>query len=275
MIRDTFFSMNRFVALCRKEMVESWKVNLLRSIMVYGVLAIAFVWNGYFQYIGLNAHAQVSNDPIWRFELNFFIFGLVFLGCLSGSFLMERMKTKTSRTAVLMTPATMFEKYISRWLVYTFCFIIIYLIAYKLADWTRVIVYTLSFPDVKGIASVPLSYFIKGTESFSPLFDKGSECLMAISAYFFLQSCFVLGSSIWPKNSFIKTFAACAGIIIVYILVGLTLAKILFTRDYVEPFGLTDDQGMDYSIIGFALGALFNWVLAYFRFKESEIINRW
>ena len=30
MIRDTFFSAPRFVNLCRKEMVESWKANLLR-----------------------------------------------------------------------------------------------------------------------------------------------------------------------------------------------------------------------------------------------------
>ena len=50
MIRDTFFSAPRFVNLCRKEMVESWKANLLRFVMMYGIMAIAFVWNGYFQY---------------------------------------------------------------------------------------------------------------------------------------------------------------------------------------------------------------------------------
>ena len=38
MIRDTFFSAPRFVNLCRKEMVESWKANLLRFVMMYGML---------------------------------------------------------------------------------------------------------------------------------------------------------------------------------------------------------------------------------------------
>lgn len=37
MIRDTFFSAPRFVNLCRKEMGESWKANLLRFVMMYGI----------------------------------------------------------------------------------------------------------------------------------------------------------------------------------------------------------------------------------------------
>ena len=36
MIRDTFFSLHRFVNVCRKEMVENWKTYILRSVMVYG-----------------------------------------------------------------------------------------------------------------------------------------------------------------------------------------------------------------------------------------------
>lgn len=55
MIRDTFFSLHRFVNVCRKEMVENWKTYILRSVMVYGMLAIVFVWNGYYQYHNLEA----------------------------------------------------------------------------------------------------------------------------------------------------------------------------------------------------------------------------
>ncbi len=41
MIRDTFFSLHRFVNVCRKEMVEDWKsLYSGRSVMVYGMLAI-------------------------------------------------------------------------------------------------------------------------------------------------------------------------------------------------------------------------------------------
>ena len=110
MIRDTFFSAPRFVNLCRKEMVESWKANLLRFVMMYGIMAIAFVWNGYFQYNypeGL-INRGVTQDPIWNFELGAFVWALVIMGLLSASFIMERMKTKTSRIAMLMNVRKVF-----------------------------------------------------------------------------------------------------------------------------------------------------------------------
>lgn len=69
MIRDNFFNMSRFVRICRKEMIESWRANLLRVVMMYGILTIAFVWNGYFQYKYLSGSTSVKEDPIWSFEL--------------------------------------------------------------------------------------------------------------------------------------------------------------------------------------------------------------
>lgn len=45
----------------------------------------------------------VEQDPIWYFELTIFLWAIVIMGLLSASFVMERMKTKTNRIAVLMT----------------------------------------------------------------------------------------------------------------------------------------------------------------------------
>ena len=39
MIKDTFFSLPRFMNLCRKEMVENWRSNVLRMVLMYGVMA--------------------------------------------------------------------------------------------------------------------------------------------------------------------------------------------------------------------------------------------
>ena len=50
MIRDTFFSQTRFVNLCRKEMVENWKSNLLRVALMYGAMAVIMLWSGYLSY---------------------------------------------------------------------------------------------------------------------------------------------------------------------------------------------------------------------------------
>lgn len=279
MIRDTFFSAPRFVNLCRKEMVESWKANLLRFVMMYGIMAIAFVWNGYFQYNNPERLLRrgVTQDPIWNFELIIFLWAIIIMGMLSASFIMERMKTKTNRIAMLMVPATMFEKFLSRWLVFTFGFLIVFLIAFKLADWTRVAVYMISYPELKDlIASTPLSYLV-GKEQYWTAFQSSGGFMLGLSAYFFVQSLFVLGSSIWPKNSYVKTFSAIVVIAIIYIAIGATLGKILFETRGVRGVNQTvsDEAMVLWSTIIFFGMAIFNWVVAYFRFKESEIINRW
>lgn len=277
MIRDNFFNLSRFVRICRKEMIESWRANLLRVVMMYGILTIAFVWNGYFQYKYLSDSMSVKEDPIWSFELIVFIWTILIMGTLSASFTMERMKTKTNRIAVLMTPATMFEKFFSRWLIFTFGYLIVFLIAFKLADWTRVLVYSMSYPDLKNIiASTPLSRLVGDDSQYWVAFRTSENLLLAISFYFFVQSIFVLGSSIWPKNAFVKTFSAIVILAVIYISIGVLLVKIFLEH---KSGGFNDPiSGHTIMALGtafFFVMAIINWVLAYFRFKESEIINRW
>ena len=276
MIRDTFFSLHRFVNVCRKEMVENWKTYILRSVMVYGMLAIVFVWNGYYQYHNLEAGA-VGRDPIWEFESRFFLWGLVIWGCISASFAMERMKSKTSRTVVLMTPATMFEKFFARWLVATCGFILVFLIAFKLADLTRVVFYLLAYPELHVVHSFPLWEFCCNTNCFYETIGSGPAVVgIFLSCYFFLQSFFLLGSTVWPKNALIKTFAAGVCIFVSYILIAVLCLKAILPNNFfmTEPYIDREASG-GWLIFITSFFALFNWVLAYFRFKESEIINRW
>ena len=90
MIKDTFFSLPRFMNLCRKEMVENWKSNVLRMVLMYGVMAVVMVWNGYFKYRYHNTayfirHANA--DPAWEFILIIIRKirrGYFFLSLLSG-----------------------------------------------------------------------------------------------------------------------------------------------------------------------------------------------
>ena len=157
-MKDTFFSLPRFMNLCRKEMVENWRSNVLRMVLMYGVMAVVLVWNGYFEYRGTYSHER---DPMWIFLLIAFIWGLWGFGCLSASFTMEKMKSKTSRTSMLMVPATPFEKFFSRWFVFTVVFLVIFLISYKLADYTRFIIYSLAYPEEKDfIIPVDLSHLV-------------------------------------------------------------------------------------------------------------------
>lgn len=270
MIRDTFFSMPRFVNLCRKDIVENWRTNVLRIALVYGVMTIVLLWMGYLEYN--NKSTMTGEDDLWRPMLVFFMWSLWGFGCLSASFTMERMKSKTSRLSTLMTPATSFEKYFSRWLVSTLAFLVVFLIAFRLADYTRVLVYTLVYPQLEAIASLPFSHLAGDTTEYYVLFRDTNDFILIITLYFFSQSCFVLGSSIGPKNAFLKTFAGLAVIVAVYALLMALMFELFFRRD--SSVFISDDNFALISFIVLSVFTLFNWTLAYFRFKESEIINR-
>ena len=276
MIKDTFFSLPRFMNLCRKEMVENWKSNVLRMVLMYGVMAVVMVWNGYFRYRGTYNYQE---DPAWIFLLVTFIWALWGFGCLSASFTMEKMKTKTSRTSMLMVPATPFEKFFSRWFVFTVVFLVIFLISYKLADYTRFIIYSLAYPEEKDfIIPVDLSHLVGERKTYYTLCRTGLQFGALLSAYFFVQSLFVLGSSIWPKNSFLKTFASGTVIAIVYFLLAVFMSKMFLENGnyYSENVftGMSEDTAMSIMIVVGIFFTLMNWTLAYLRFKESEIVNR-
>lgn len=192
---------------------------------------------------------------------------------------MEKMKNKTSRLSALMVPSTSFEKFFSRWLVSTIVFLVVFLIAFKLADYTRVSIYSLIYPDAKGaILPVNLGYLVGSGKRWF-LFNEMYELIFVLSIYCFIQSLFVLGSSVWPKNSFLKTFVTVTIIVLIYVVVGIVVGNMLFNgsnnRDCSYIFSsITEQQAFTLASIAFVLFALVNCTLAYFRFKESEIIQR-
>lgn len=276
MLKDTFFDMHRFMTLCRKEMVESWKVNLLRMALMYGAMAVVLTFIGYNTYSSSSISPQVGARDIQDSSLIAFVwFGFIF-SCLSASFIMEKMKTKTSRLSALMTPATSFEKFFSRWVVFTVVFMLVFLIAFLLADYTRVLICMLLFPKIDTVGAVELKYLFTNNDAYFNIFHSVAQFLLLISGYLFLQSCFVLGSSIWPKNAFLKTFVAGLFLVITYSLLAVGFAKLLLadSHSFNSALDLSEKTIASATSVCLACLALFNWTLAYFRFKETEIINR-
>lgn len=271
MLKDNFFSISRFMDYCRKDMVESWRTNLLRVAMMFGIMVVIFVWTGYVQY-----EYKYDVDPLVEISLYVFLWLGLICGCLAASFTMEKMKSKTGRLSVLMTPATSFEKFFSRWLISTIVYLVIFLIAFKLADYTRVLIYSLAYPEKMVVASeLKYLFAIEGEYALAKYTDCSVKGLILVG-YFFFQSCFVLGSSIWPKNSFIKTFVTGFSVTVIYALILGGIAKLLFDN---ASGSVPDNGDPEFMVksISYTVGIFFtllNWVLAYYRFKEAEIINR-
>ena len=177
--------------LCRKEMVESWKSNVLRIVLLYGVMTVVLVWNGYFAYRTQDSvrflERHMEADPAWGFILIAFLWFLFGFGCLSGSLTMEKMKSKTNRLSVLMTPATPFEKFFSRWLVSTVVLLVVFFITFELADYTRVLVYSLIYPDVKEVILPVNLGDLVGSGKRWYLFHKTYELTLVLSIYCFVH----------------------------------------------------------------------------------------
>lgn len=134
-----------------------------------------------------------------------------------------------------------------------------------------------SYPDIEVIAPLPLSHLVGDGREYWAVFESGSYFMLAVSFYFVAQSLYVLGSAIWPKNAFVKTTVACVVVAIVYVVVGMALTKFLIDghHKFIGNPPMSDDALRMLVIVVNFVVVFFNWTVAYFRFKEAEIINRW
>ncbi len=287
MLDNRFFDWRRFRLVCRKEWVESWKFNMRFLIGCYAaLLVILFLSRGLdfklastsFALFSFRAEIVDSNaaDLRWLrlFEWTYMAAALIYV----TSF-MAPLKEKAGRIRYLTLPASDFEKYLSRWLMYTVGFTLAYLLVFKLADWTLVLLSLLTSPD-HSLVSVSLSGSLgrigQGSFALASLVGLGSLML----------SLMMLGSTLWPKHTAGKTLAALVGVWFLHIVVFAVVMKLCVSNAIADhpqaSFILFENSRYVFSdealwvwIILLYLFALFNWVLAYFRFKESEIIHRW
>jgi hypothetical protein len=273
-IKDTFFSFPRFANYFKKVLVEDRKRLLQRIITVFGLLVVfgAIISDSCYQHymealkIGI---VRSEIDPAIDGLMPLFVFGL-FIGCaLSASFIMEPMSSKTSRIYALMLPATSFEKYFVRWFIYTIGYLVVYYFLFLLVDVMRVCVFSVIYPEIDIITFINPYAEIVALRDEVPLG-------FVVSLYLLLQSIFVLGSSLWPKYAFLKTFTA-------YTILGMAFSAFfaglmnLFNRpgnSYIMP-ELSEDTLFLIATCGVMMVTLFFWWLAYKRFKEMEVVNRW
>ena len=272
-LSDTFFSWSRFANYFKKVLVEDRKRLLQRIITVFGLLMIfsAIIshssYEHYLESVKLGFTSEI--DPALDGLMPLFVLGL-FIGCvLSASFIMEPMNSKTGRIYSLMFPATSFEKYIARWLIYTIGFVVLYYFLFLLVDVIRVGVFSMIYPEIDLIAITRPYAEIAALNDEMPL-D------FIVSLYFFWQSIFVLGSSLWPKHSFLKTFTAFTILGTAFSALFAGLMTELDRPGYVYRLPLlTEDECFFIFACCVMLVTFFFWWLAYKRFKEMEVVNRW
>lgn len=258
------FSIKRFGLVMARDLRENMRSLLIRYVGLLVALCVISLLIGYNYNLG-----DWPEDEVLIRECPIFSFILFGLAMAYASNTMAMMSTKETRLSTLMLPASMLEKFVSAWIINVPVFVALYIGFAYFADFVRYVVFKF-FVETQNAVS---------TFSFSAI-DVPSEVIQVFFMFLIVgQSMFVLGGTIWYKRAFLKMLIVLVAIGIVY--------NILFWNGY--TIGLGDTQLEPFSrayseeepdimwkawvmTIVFSLGI---YVLSYFRFKGSEIINRW
>lgn len=242
---------NTFLLNVKHDFIENRKTILLSVGSLWGA---CILFGGLMGYYGRGGGAA---------EAFFFTFMLVTAGYVCASMMFSNMKRKESRIAALMLPASMEEKFITRWIAFVPLLFGVLIAAFYLGDLSRVLVNYLSNNPVNGRYSHVINLFsVMTANNFMPR----TWIYTIISFYFFYQSLFIFGAILWPKLSFIKTLGALWVLQTLIGIIGISIDNHLNFSPY------DADEVLIWTGIGLNILTIAMYALTYYRFKRSQVI---
>lgn len=204
----------RIKSLMAKVWDEQKKHYLLVWLVYFGVMAVIFTWCSlmYVQDEISDGYYAVSStqDEFWTgssFIYPFYIMLLLLAVSSRGSDFMFGATDRQGLQADLSLPASTGEKFLVRWFfIVPFTYLLFYM-AFLAADLVRLLVCSAVFPDLK------IFHLLTG-EALD-----GELLVLSLAG----QSLFILGSTFWKKNGFVKTAACLIAYAILWVAVALAL----------------------------------------------------
>lgn len=198
--------------------------------------------------------------------LFFFSLFVVALGLtIMGSLTFSNFSSKKQRISSLMLPASMQEKFLMRTLLYFVGGTLVLL----LGLFVGIIIGQFTF----GAGSVILNHC---NEFFSSVGRSGYVVAIFTLLAFFQNALFALGSALWPKLSWVKTWVVLTiiqwifGIILIFIsALHINWYEILRFLDDVDP------ECFCWSVISIEVILIaVCWIFAWLRFRNTQIVQR-
>ncbi|KIO43849.1 MULTISPECIES: hypothetical protein [Sanguibacteroides] len=290
---NNFFSLSRIVMVMKREIIENWKTNVYRLIGLYAAFALTLI----FAMIKANNEPRWLDNPEWAVEhfcLSRMIAFMIIAGIASFIYaanIMENMKTKEKRISFLMLPATMFEKFIVRFLYVTVGLFVAILLTVSLAEITRLLLLplfnvpaTLHQTVLPKIFSMFIDMICMSGKNSSVIYGSGISNWGLVSACIWTSviwhhSLFILGGNYWYKKPFLKTLGTLWGIMF---LLGFIASIAIGRQDPENTSALlysgeatwaTVKNILTAGVTFFSLFTIFNWWLSYKLFTRSQIIK--
>lgn len=260
---SSIFSCTRFGRYLRLYLTQHGRLfgySILGAYLLFTLLLTFFASTEYYSTQSIASARTLRN--IINMTVGFSVMPLFPIAAIVGSHLMHSISNKRNRLNTLTLPATSLEKYFSYWLIHILFFFVAYIFVIIAADLTRTVLCSMFYPNIINIQRVTGQQFLKEFPSkLLPIVTM--SCLL-------IQSYFILGSTIWRRYSFFKTLG------VVLALTGITVIAIALITDQFVPNNSSNInfEGIANSWIYIAtIPIVFNWVMAYFRFKETELIH--
>ena len=277
MKQDNFFDLKRFTHVLRNDFLEHKKTMLQAVVLGYLIFTFSIILRTFNLYESSKIYNSGIADDISYNICQFAMFGFIIyiLGISTRNIL--TLSRKQKRISFFMLPATTFEKYLAILMRTVGFYALSYIAIFYLADWSRILFYLIFYPEAP-VIELTNTYFEENT--YRP------NLLLSFFKVISIQSVFILGAVSFYRSSFFKT------LLILLVTIGW---YILFSRLFVFIFSAGkssfDDvfrilgQGVesvfpiaaDRVLVNWGVATLFvlaNWILAYYRLKESQIISK-
>ncbi len=264
------FNWNRFVAALKKEVIENNRTLLFSIIAIYGILALIMIIGN----ITLGANTS-RPETMLRYNIVFMVYG--FGSIIVASLAFRGLKDKKGRTEFLTSPSSTLEKYLVNVLIYVVGFIVVFPICAQLADLTRILVlWPWSDGDVPG----PINFLntFHNVAHQQEWWKYDSKVILEITLWLGVlasPALYLLGSVLWPKLSFLKTFAAVYVIEIVIFILAMIGISIFSDMPTAAKWlkGLEQNTVMLWYTAFIAIQLIVYWPLSWYLFKRKDVVS--
>lgn len=260
----------------RKEVVENWRTIVFSLLSVYGLLALLMVLGNLLEW---SPGAASAGREIARYMVVYMVLSLSTVVVASLAF--RGLKSKTGRVELFTCPSSMFEKFLVNAVIYVLGFVVAFFVCAQLADLTRI---ALLWPwsGGEGVPG-PINFLITIRECAANIgVTVGdmhqSTCSSGLLWVDLFASCglFLMGSVLWPRLSFLKTFTAQAivGFVSVFVLmISIWLLSDIdrFVQWWFEV--LTNGHVMMLLNAWVLVKLLLFWLLAWWLWKRKDVVS--
>lgn len=259
---DDIFSPARTWSLMKKYVADNRTTLIISGAFVTVVMVL----------IGLiNALAYFDSEQsrtALEAEVDFMLVAFTVGGCLIASVMFKPLWNDKSAIGMLMTPASAFEQWLVRWIIAVPVYIVWALLSAVFAD------------AVKCFAG---NYILGGEFSMIPWRDvlnvfnshTAFNLYGVLLLFVFTQSFYILGSVVWRKHAFVKTFFAMGVLFMLYAVPSVYVAEMMTQSKYVYT-GSKADYLFSYAPtqIFIWLSVIVNYALTVMRLRETDIVHR-